>query len=249
MAGPIRPSVDEMDPSVIAAIVVAIVVVLVTVYLKFFTSASESRDTFMIVGPSGAGKTLLWCQLCHNKRPIDTITSMKAIAGTASDLGEKGSDFPVVDVPGHPRLREVVLGTYAKKTMGLIFVIDACSLTQELSEVAHYMYQVLSDRQLVGCPVLVLCNKQDFTFRATKSTVVRGKLEAEFNLIRKTQAASLTGTDDNTDDSHVVLGIEGTDFKFEHLPVEVEFLDFICKPKTGLADLKPVNSFLKRSLQ
>ena len=40
----------------------------------------------------------------------------------------------------------------------------------------------------------------------------------------------------------------GTDFKFEHLDVEVEFVDFICKPKADgeIAKVDVVNKWIKK---
>jgi len=229
---------------------VAIVVVLITIYFTFVKGSSEKRSKIAILGPSGSGKTTLWCQLVYGKRPPnDTTVSMKLSEGQAKEFKTEGqpAKFSVVDIPGHHRLRDGALAPIIKQVKGIIFVLDSAKFTKEyVTDVAEYFYQILSTAELVNCPVLVLCNKQDQIFKKKSADNCRISLQSEFNIVRKTRSGTLDSTDDNASNTSIVLGTEGTEFEFSQLETTVEFIEFSGKdPKTDLADLSQVRDWLQ----
>ena len=54
--------------------------------------------------------------------------------------------------------------------------------------------------------------------------VIKRELEKEIDLLRRTTARTLEGTEGSTPD-RVALGREGEDFKFDQLPMKVEFCE------------------------
>jgi len=55
-------------------------------------------------------------------RPVQTVTSMRE---NQCSLEEAGGSVTLVDVPGHPRLRENIREKYAARAKSVVFVIDA----------------------------------------------------------------------------------------------------------------------------
>eukprot|EP00040_Diaphanoeca_grandis_P039378 m.258905 g.258905 ORF g.258905 m.258905 type:complete len:245 (+) comp37246_c0_seq1:99-833(+) len=241
-----------MDGSTIVGVIVALLIVLASVFFAFFRGSSEKRDKVVILGPSGSGKTTIWCQLVYGKRPpFDTTVSMKSSEGEAQEFKTDGqAAFKLVDLPGHPRVRDGALAPLTKKAKGLVFVLDSARFTKEyVTDVAEYFYQVLSTAELTNCPVLVLCNKQDQIFKKTSAENCRVKLQSEFNLVRKTRSGTLDSTDDTATVTNIVLGTEGTDFEFSQLDTTVEFVEFSAKDAktpSDVCDLTVVTDWLKK---
>ena len=55
-------------------------------------------------------------------QPGQTVTSMRE---NQCSLEEAGGSVTLVDVPGHPRLRENIREKYAARAKSVVFVIDA----------------------------------------------------------------------------------------------------------------------------
>lgn len=132
----------------------------------------------------------------------------------------------------------------------VLFVVDSVAFAEELSDVAELLYDAMV--LLPGRPFLIVCNKQDLFFRSSKPDVVQTRLEAEFNVIKKTRAGTLESTDDGEISAQLAsaqLGAEGTMFKFADLPDQpVKFIPFIAnsadKTDSGSGDLTPIFEWL-----
>lgn len=85
-----------------------------------------------------------------------------------------------MDVPGHERLRQVVLDRYKNGARGLLFVVDSTSVQKQIKDVAEYLYTVLTDPVIASLqpPLLVFCNKQD-QGTAEGAGIIRAQLERE----------------------------------------------------------------------
>ena len=118
---------------------------------------------------------------------------MKENTGTLKLKGKEDQqylEFPIVDVPGIQKFRASLLEEYGRRGKAIIFMIDSVEFPKQMKDVAEYLYELLDTPTLDGQPVLILCNKQDFAFRAKKAGPIETLLEKEFNVIRKTRAAS-----------------------------------------------------------
>jgi len=229
--------------SIVALVVILIILLVVAYFVKAKFLSSVKRDTVLLAGLSGAGKTHLFSQLCHDHVPVDTVPSLKHNSGFASALGDKADEFTIVDTPGADRLRTTYLAQYGLRTKALVFMIDSKEFGDQLKDVAEYLFNLLSSPLLAGVPILVLCNKQDYKFRAKKMGAIQFQLEKEVNLTRKTRAARLASISDK-DGGEVFIGKQGEDFKFEHLDNKVEWLEFTAKPPSGKAEFGALEAWL-----
>lgn len=69
-------------------------------------------------------------------RVRQTVTSMME---NQCSVVDKGTSVPLIDVPGHPRLRESIRGKYAKQAKRVVFVIDSKEFKDTSRETAEYV--------------------------------------------------------------------------------------------------------------
>eukprot|EP00038_Savillea_parva_P010421 m.190147 g.190147 ORF g.190147 m.190147 type:complete len:259 (-) comp17967_c0_seq1:109-885(-) len=236
----------DVDWLLVVGVLVAIVAVLVTIFFlrRATGGAAVARDAVLLIGPTDSGKTTLLSLLCAGTAPPrGTVTSMaphraECILKHDATAGGEPQSLPMVDIPGHPRLRRQLILSHAPACRVVLFVVDSVAFAEELSDVAELLYDAIV--ALPDRPFLIVCNKQDLFFRASKPDVVLTKLESEFNVIRKTRAGTLESTDDDGDEAtslaSVQLGEEGTPFKFDHLDQPVDFIPFIAVDSQAKGD-------------
>ena len=227
------------------AFAVGVFVGLLTLILIFMWSRGRGglrrvRRAVLIVGPSDAGKTLLFGQLLHGK-PIETYTSMienvGKYFGTYETDDESSSNvalhkpLDLCDLPGHDRLREAALDKRKEEAKAIIYVVDASTIKQKLLDSADFLFKILADPSLhsADIPILVVCNKQDVELQAKGARVIERELAKEIGKLRDEKAQSRdlqdsSGTS-NGNVRHTFLGKEGKDFEFSDLRAKVEFCE------------------------
>ena len=156
---------------------------------------------------------------------VPTHTSIKPLAISTRNLSEDESPIDVVDVPGHPRLRQQVLKKYSSSVGGIVFVLDAVSTN--VRDSAEFLYDVLTDPVIDERvpPILLFCNKSDCK-NAKSKTFITKQLEAELSKLKETRMSlNATGSSSKeSGDAPLMLGLQDVDFKFsEHSPCEVSF--------------------------
>jgi len=149
---------------------------------------------------------------------------MQENVGAMTPPGKKAVDL--LDLPGHERLRYNSLAKHKKNARGIIYVLDASTITKGIRDATEFLFRILSDPTLHSnrVPVLIACNKQDLTL-AKGSSVIQRELAKEVGLLRETHSRSLQGTDGNSAVDHVFLGKAGKDFAFSDLPAKIEFCE------------------------
>ena len=233
-------------------ILISLLVVLLTPIvfhtLIFRTRASTTLPTFLLLGPSSAGKTTLMTSFASS--PAETRVSQAPLSLecdipaniTASAKYRAEADpsrtgitrFLLQDTPGHgklrPRATELVA---ADTTVGVVFVVD--SSAQEWRDAGEYLYSVLLRIQklqeargakMKAFPVLVACNKCDL-FTALPAARIRRLLEEEMGTVREARSRGIVGVgeEDREDDEWLGEGGSGP-FTFEALEeagIQVEF--------------------------
>jgi len=192
--------------------------------LLFLLRRGSKRRAILICGPSDSGKTILFSQLVYGKQ-IDTYTSMQENIGII-DLSEtRKKPVDVLDLPGHERLRTKCLDKHKSSALGIVYVLDASTITKGIRDATEFLFKILSDPTIHGnkTSILIVCNKQDLTL-AKGASVIERELTKEIGLLRETHSRSLQGTDGNVTD-HVFLGKVGKDFVFSDLRVKVDFCE------------------------
>lgn len=230
----------QKDPHQMA-FAVGILVGLLTLFMIFWYWRGGlrklSKRAILIVGPSDAGKTVLFSQLVHQK-PIETFTSMIENVGQYSGRAYADGDISnnaglkqtlnIYDLPGHDRLRYSALEKRKEEAKAIIYVIDASTIKQKLRDSAEFLFNVLRDPylNLAHTPVLVVCNKQDLGIQAKGAGVIERELAKEIGLLRVTKSRLLEDSAGIADGNmKVYLGKEGKDFEFSDLRAEVKFVE------------------------
>ncbi|WVO21830.1 uncharacterized protein IAS62_003144 [Cryptococcus decagattii] len=171
------------DPKFVAA---AGGLALLLLFLTLFRQGKKTRKrngpaTVLLVGPSDGGKTSLFSKLIHDIYP-QTHTSIVP-SDTTFDLDSPYEDgqkkqIRLVDIPGHPRLRDEAK-KYIADTAGVIFVVDIQGIVRNASGVAEQLPPILaalsniSARLPPSAPppkLLLLAHKADLLARPTPSS-------------------------------------------------------------------------------
>ncbi|KAF8969652.1 P-loop containing nucleoside triphosphate hydrolase protein [Flammula alnicola] len=153
----------------IASLIVALLLLAALFFLG--TKRSKSRgNTFLLVGPSDAGKTSILSQLVYGQT-LPTQTSMQA--NTSALILSSKKTIKVTDIPGHARLRNQFL-EYLPETKAIGFVVDANTVSRNAPAVAEHLHLVL--HALTSLPpsqaqpsLLILAHKSDL-FKATSAS-------------------------------------------------------------------------------
>ena len=93
----------------------------------------------MLVGPCDAGKTTLFLHLRDRSTHAGTVASMQPNEAAVRLRGDRPSARPVrvVDVPGHPRLRNRTFDGFAPSARGVVFLVDAVDFMPNKAETAE----------------------------------------------------------------------------------------------------------------
>eukprot|EP00899_Mesostigma_viride_P022640 jgi/Mesvir1/3560/Mv12026-RA.1 len=240
-----------MAPATVVLVAGGAVCCLILVLLSILLSAvrgGSKRDTFLLLGLCGAGKTSLFLKLRDGNTRNGTVTSMAANKGCfllASEQkgGQRGGrPVRIVDVPGHPRLQALVEGELATGTVrALLLLVDAAEFTQNRHSVAERLYDVLTMPQVARSrlPLLVACNKMDKPNAASVGHISK-MIEKEISKLRKTKH-SLSETEAGGGKKGAQLGGEG-EFSFSHIRNEVSFQGI----SVAEGQLEPVEAFIRK---
>lgn len=200
-------------------------VLLLLLIWKLISAGKVKRRGIIITGISGAGKTTILSQALAGKE-TETVISLKENQGIYTT--EKGV-LNLVDIPGAEAIRQKFFDRFKDTGKGIVFVIDSDSFSNDLKDVAEYLFTILTDKVIVknSPAVLIACNKQDLVTAKSKK-LIQDQLAKELNTVRKTRSAALSSTDGQ--ESSVSLGVKGKDFEFAHLgKINVDFVD--CNAK------------------
>lgn len=151
-------------------------------------TVSLDRDSIVIAGPIGAGKTALYT-LWTLGSVSRTVSSLEV--GVAPDWRGKAQ---LLDFPGNAKLRYLLLEQLKEgKVRKVIFVVDsAVASGPELTETAELLADVLSvcEQREKSPEVLIACNKSEL-FAARPAPRMRRTLEVELGDVLKRRQRSL----------------------------------------------------------
>ncbi|KAL9090471.1 MAG: hypothetical protein Q9165_005232 [Trypethelium subeluteriae] len=188
-----------LSPFISTIVISAIIALSLPLFLHFYLYRSRTTTTvpsFLLLGPSGAGKTSLL-----------TLRAASARFRSSHDPTSNAPQrFHLTDTPGHGKLRHFSLDQLAQQPLsalrGLIFVVDSAALAASSGAGADRRHtSAKTSRGPAALPVLVAANKVDL-FTALPASLVKVALEKEITRVRETRGKGLL-------DSGVDMGAEG----------------------------------------
>uniref|UniRef100_A0A6P7G1H8 Signal recognition particle receptor subunit beta n=1 Tax=Diabrotica virgifera virgifera TaxID=50390 RepID=A0A6P7G1H8_DIAVI len=233
---PIKLGGTDYTQVFIAVFVIVITLVLIALYKR----RKSSRQGILLTGICDSGKTLIFSQLIHNKH-IQTHTSIKE---NVANYISNNEVLRIIDIPGHERLRDKFFEQYKEITKGIVYVVDSNTITQDIRDAAEFLYNMLVDPVVIKNKpkLLILCNKQDYTF-AKGGSAVKAIFEKELNTLRITKSNQLESVDPKMKKT-ALLGDPEEDFDFAALPLKVDIAESYAYHKNGTVDIDGLKKWL-----
>ncbi|KAH9945895.1 P-loop containing nucleoside triphosphate hydrolase protein [Epithele typhae] len=132
---------DALTPQlrIVAALLLAVILLGITViFARRKTSARG--DALILAGCSDGGKTAILSTLVY-KQTLPTHTSMHTNVAQVT-LSEKNKALRLIDIPGHPRIRDQ-LSEYMPHAKAIAFVVDASTISRNCPAVAEHLHMIL----------------------------------------------------------------------------------------------------------
>lgn len=199
-------------------LVVLVVVIAVLLLAAFFALRSGSikrGNAVLLVGPSGAGKTLAFLQM-RDERDIPTHMSIAPNVDTfvIKGAGTSGPLVQVVDCPGAPQLQALMLNKLSSAG-AIICMLDASDPLVHSKLAAGVLYEIFTSDSMrrLRVPVLIACNKSD-SAKAMRAVQLRGLIEKEIDRIQHSRS-SMQDLSDKTQGSRISQ--EGVAFTFKEV--------------------------------
>lgn len=205
-------------------------------------SAKRGKRSVVLTGVSDSGKTLIFSYLTSG-HGVDTYTSMKENVIDGVTFRDGGQKYRLIDLPGADRIRKTSFDQCMKKedVVALVYVIDSSTFQKDCREAAEFLYEILAHPSVVKqrrrLPVLIACNKQDNPL-SKGVQVIRKGLEKEMSVLNKTRAASLDSTDGSGGKRLLLTDDGDTEFKFDQLRQNVDFIECSAAGDVKLEDLQ-----------
>jgi len=142
----------------------SIAIACLAILVIFTRRKSRSRgNLLLLVGPPDGGKTAILSTLVYDQT-LPTHTSLQTNASTVA-LPVLKKTLTVVDIPGHPRIRNQV-NEYIGDSKAIAFVVDASTVSRNGPAVAEHLHIILN--ALTSLPpsqvlpsLLILAHKSD----------------------------------------------------------------------------------------
>ncbi|TRM62587.1 signal recognition particle receptor beta subunit-domain-containing protein [Schizophyllum amplum] len=174
----------------------ALAVLLVSVLVLFTKRRSSARGSaLLLVGPPDAGKSAILSALVY-KRALPTHASLQTNSSFATLLGAP-KPLRVIDVPGHPRVRDQ-FKQYLGDARAIAFVVDANTVSRNGARAAEHLHAVM--RALSSIPpsqpvpaLLILAHKTDL-IKAGSADLATGRVRTVLEReLEKRRAAAASG--------------------------------------------------------
>lgn len=233
------------NPIYVSVAVVILSTIAILVILFANSRRSKSNNT-LLLGLCDSGKTLLFSLLVE-KKEVMTHTSIKENRGAyVVQAGKKVKNSDIVDLPGHERIRGQYIKKYEESTRAIVFVIDSASFPRQVRDIAEFLYDIIANKAWIKMKpaILIACNKQDLPISKSCS-VIKNQLEKEINTLRFTRSAALQRTDELNSPKETLVGKQGKDFQFSHVPSKIDFVECNLK-EHNLLNLLDVETWLQK---
>ncbi|KAG6861343.1 hypothetical protein C0995_001322 [Termitomyces sp. Mi166 len=252
----------DVPPAALLSFIAA--VLFIAIYLAFSTQWSGSRgNALLLVGPPDAGKTTILSQLVYGQA-LQTHTSLQTNSSLVN-LSTPKKSIRVVDVPGHPRVRDQ-FQEHLDDAKAIAFVVDASTVSRNGAVVAEHLHNILHaltclPPSQISPSLIILAHKYDLINAGSQANAtseqlainrVKSVLERELEKRRASQKGGvgvegLGGEDEKSDMGGLDCnGPPGALFKFSDWEGgEISFLGTSAKVSKANDDHeKPVDDGL-----
>ncbi|KAI6118828.1 signal recognition particle receptor beta subunit-domain-containing protein [Pisolithus croceorrhizus] len=236
----ILPFVGSLSTRNLALLSVAAAVLIFFALTLLARAKSNSRgNSVLLVGPPDAGKTAIFSSLVYNQA-LPSHTSLQI--NSAHVVLPPSKTLRIVDVPGHPRIRDQ-FREHLRSAKAIVFVVDASTVSRNAPAVAEHMHHVF--HAITSLPpsqptpkVLVLAHKTNLVKTGVSSSSVtevaiarvRTVLERELEKRKASQAGGVGVESMDAESESELGGLEcggtaGSAFKFSEWDGgEVDFI-------------------------
>ncbi|CAE6481809.1 unnamed protein product [Rhizoctonia solani] len=197
----VPPTADAMpisEPFAIGSrttlVAVSLVLAVLIAFILSFTQRrpSSKRTSVLILGPTDAGKTALYSALAFGQA-LPTHSSIQS--NSALYTTSHGRTLRLVDIPGHPRLRDQFTD-HLEDTAAVVFVVDSASVARNGTAVAEHLHSVLRALSSLPAsqqvpPLLIHAHKSDLVQKQQAIQRVTAVLERELEKRRSAQAGGV----------------------------------------------------------
>jgi len=130
-------------------------------YLFSSLSVAPEPIKLMLLGLDASGKTTVLYKLNHQLNgEKEVVQTIPTIGLNIETLQLRGIVFTAWDVGGRSMIRPLLARQYYKGTDAMVYVVDSNN-SDRLEQARDDLHRTLNEEELVGIPLLVLCNKQD----------------------------------------------------------------------------------------
>ncbi|KAL1663262.1 signal recognition particle receptor beta subunit-domain-containing protein [Schizophyllum commune] len=196
LAPEVLPFASSLGPQNLALAALAVAILLVSVLVLFTKRRSATKgNALLLVGPPDAGKSAILSALVY-KHTLPTHASLQTNSAFAT-LPNLKQPLRVIDVPGHPRVRDQ-FRAHLPEARAVAFVVDASTVSRNGARVAEHLHTLL--RALSHLPpsqptpaLAILAHKSDLLKAgapALAASRVRTVLERE---LERRRAAAVEG--------------------------------------------------------
>lgn len=243
-----------MNSPTAQAVAAALALILLVLTLLLARVKASREKTVLIVGPCNSGKTALWLQLLQGRQGLGTVASMEPneapldLATFKGPASCRATTVQLVDVPGHPRVRQA-FERYASRVCGIIFVVDALDFLPHTAATGEQLYEILTCRQLLchrKLPLLLAANKADHGAKAHSPDFVRRRLERELDTLSSTRMAHPPAGGNSSGAS---LARDGQPVTFASLATAGAAQVTVASISATAGDLQPVQDFIRSCVQ
>lgn len=170
----ILPLVGSLSTKTFTILSVAAAVIIFFAVTLLARAKSNSRgNSVLLVGPPDAGKTAIFSSFVYNQA-LPSHSSLQT--NCAHVVLPPSKTLRIVDVPGHPRIRDQ-FREHLRIAKAIVFVVDASTVSRNAPAVAEHLHHVL--HAVTSLPpsqptpkVLVLAHKTDLVKAGASSSSV-----------------------------------------------------------------------------
>ncbi|ESK84903.1 signal recognition particle receptor subunit [Moniliophthora roreri MCA 2997] len=145
-----------------ASLLAALIAIIAVVFLSKRSNSSRG-NVLLLIGAPDSGKTALLTELVYGQT-VPTHTSLQTNVSLLRIPGKK-QPFKVIDIPGHPRIRDQ-FKEFLGDAKAVVFVVDANTVSRNGTLVAEHLHSIF--KGLLSLPpshklppVLILAHKTD----------------------------------------------------------------------------------------